>query len=266
MTMFRRLSLSVLALLAASVPLHAQTALNSTTLSTAIADEKTTAIVLASTTNVAVGDYLVVEREFMKVRQVSPTVVSRGASAAPHGSGTVVYSGANARFYADRPRVGSCTRVNERYLPHIVNPTGEVYDCPTGAGVWVYQNDPAALTVQCRMLLIADMVDQSCFTADRPYVITKITEVHKVAEASGTLTMIPKKQTTTQAPASGTALATAIDGVTTGNAAETVKTATLTTTASALLLAAGDRIGIDFTDDTAGELAGVTFTFTLSPR
>jgi hypothetical protein len=40
----------------------------------------------------------------------------------------------------------------------------------------------------------------------------------------------------------------------------------LTATQSLLILAAGDRLGIDFTDDVAGELAGTLVTFTLVPR
>jgi hypothetical protein len=33
-----------------------------------------------------------------------------------------------------------------------------------------------------------------------------------------------------------------------------------------LQLAAGNRLGLDFTDDVAGELVGVIVTFTLWPR
>lgn len=268
MTLFRRLALSVCAVIVAAGTASAQTALNSTTLSTAITTTSQDTIVLAATTNVSVGDILFVNREAMKVFSVTPTKVSRGhqSRATTHLAGEVVYTGAPERFKETVPTGGSCTRATERFLPRIVLPAGDVYDCYTSANVWIHLNSPAAIVRECRMLLIADMVDQSCFVADRPYAIVKILEVHKVAEAGGTLTMIPKKQTGTQAPASGTALATAIDGVTTGNAAETVKTATLTTTTSALLLAAGDRVGIDFTDDSAGELAGVTFTFVMVPR
>lgn len=274
MTIFRRLTLSVLALLLASVPLHAQTDLYSTTLSAAVADGTTQVLTVASTSNLAVGNLLFVDREAMLVQTVTPLKVTRGTRgtvANSHGSGAKVWYGATSWFGSSIPRggmtkSGSCTRANQRYLPYIALPAGDIYDCPTSAAVWVYLNDPASIIVTCRMLLIADMVDQSCFTADRSYVITGITEVHKVAEASGTLTMIPRKQTGTQAVASGTALATAIDGVTTGNAAQTVKQAVLTTTSTALRLAPGDRIGIDFTDDTAGELADVLWTFSLSPQ
>lgn len=267
MTMFRRLTLSAILLVAAAVPLRAQTAINSTTLSAAITSTSQSRISLTSTSTVAVNDFIFVDHEAMKVIALTPLTVTRGVNsiAATHNTLSKVYTGTQDRLYADVPR-GSCSRTAEKFLPHIVLPQGDLYDCPLSANVWVLLNAPPALVVTCRMLLIADMVDQSCFTADRPYVITNITEVHKVAEAGGTLTMIPKKQTGTQAAASGAALATAIDAVTTGNAAQTVKTATLTTTATALALAAGDRIGIDFTDDTAGELADVLFTFTLSPR
>ena len=62
-----------------------------------------------------------------------------------------------------------------------------------------------------------------------------------------------------------TALATAINAVTSGTAAQTVATATLTSTEANLIVNTGDRLGLDYTDDTAGELAGVTVTFFLYP-
>lgn len=261
----------VLVTMALTLPAAAQTAVNSTTLAAAVASASDNQVRLTSTTTVAANDVLYVDSEAMLVRAVnSPYVtVARGidgTAGALHTTLSTVYTGPRIRFAQSTPVRGSCTRTSETYLPRIVPSRGEVWDCLAGAGVWIKTNGGSAMVVTCRALLIADMVDQSCFTADRPYYLTKITEVHKVAEAGGTLTLIPRRQTTTQAAASGDALATAIDMVTTGNAAQTVKTATLTTTGSLLIINPGNRLGLDFTDDTAGELADVLVTFTLIPQ
>lgn len=164
MTIFRRLSLSVLVLLAASVPLQAQTALNSTTLSAAIADNTTQVISLASTTNVSVGDLLFVDREAMLVQTVSPTKVTRGTRgtpATPHVTAALVYTGATSRFFSSIPRPGltvsgACTRASIRFLPMIALPLGDVFDCPVGTGVWVLLNSPAMLTAKTEWFTIAN--------------------------------------------------------------------------------------------------------------
>lgn len=267
---FRTGLLAVLLVLMAGASAFAQTSLNSTTFSVAVAAGDT-AVTVASASNISVGDLIFANREAMRVTSIASTrmQVVRGAGGTTvnaHPASAVVYTGVPARFYASVPVGSTCSRATERFVPHIVLPGGDIWDCFTGANAWVLLNSPNAVSVTCRALLIADMVDQSCFTADRAFVVTKITEVHKVAEAGGTLTLIPRRQTGTQAAASGDALATAIDMVTTGNAAQTVKTATLATNKALLILAPGDRLGLDFTDDTAGELADVLVTFTLVPR
>ena len=267
-----RLILAAVALGLLSSTAVAQTATDTTTLAAAVADTSNQQVSLASVTAVAVGEILYVDGEAMLARAInSPYVtVSRGVQgsrAVPHNTGATVYVAPVAAVKPGRPPRGSCTRAAETYLPQIVPSLGEIWDCPSGAGVWVKLSGPEqAMTVTCRMLLIADMVDQSCFTADRPYYVTKITYVAKVAEAAGTLTVVPRRQQGTEAAASGDALATALNAVTSGIAAETVTTATLTTTTSLLILETGNRLGIDFTDDAAGELAGVTITFTLQPQ
>ena len=61
------------------------------------------------------------------------------------------------------------------------------------------------------------------------------------------------------------ALATAINSVAGTTPAETVVTATLTTSEALLILETGNRLGLDFTDDVPGELLGVVVTFYLYP-
>lgn len=269
MKTFRTLMATVGLLLALVIPTFAQTAVNSTTLAAAVAvtDEQ---LQLASTTSVSVGDVLVVDYqgqavEAMVVRSVSSpyVTVSRGAFTTRrvgHANGATVYTGTRARFYSDTPK-GTCTRTSETYLPHIVV-GGPIYDC-AAAGVW-YRYDQM-FNVSCVTgVLYTSSIDQTCWQARQDYVITAISYVSRVVESGGTLTVIPKRQQGTEAPASGDVLATALSGVST--VAETVTAFTLTTTSADLLLDAGDRLGIDFTDDTAGELAGVIVTFTIAPR
>jgi len=119
------------------------------------------------------------------------------------------------------------------------------------------------IRVTCRAQAVADQLDQSCFIADRIYTVVAIDEVHTIAESGGTLTIMPRKQEATEAPASGQALLSAgFNGVGT---AETVLNGALTSTGADLIMAVGDRLGLDYVTDVAGELAGVVVTFTLDP-
>lgn len=274
------LALLGLAALASVAPrleqvLFAQATLQTTTLSAAVtaSGTGTSTITVASATGFAAGRTVVIDREAMLVlpSYVSGTTIPvqrgvAGTAAAAHATTTTVYVGP-ANYFTQNPQepVGPCTATSEVALPRVVLPSGRVYNCV--ASTWMEIGTRTnAIYVTCRALLIADMIDQSCFTADRRYFIANITEVHTTAESAGTLTLIPRKQTTTQAPASGAALATAIDMVGAGAVAQTVKTAALTATTTALYLDTGNRLGLDFTDDVAGELAGVVVTFTLIPQ
>lgn len=269
MKLFRHLVAATLLVLAAAGQALAQTTLNSTTLSGAVA--ATGQIVpLASVANITAGDVIVVLHanqvaEAMQVNAVNTASVTvtrgvEGTAARAHVSGATVYTGDRERFSGSTP-VGACTATNQQFLPNIALPAGTVSQC-SPAGVW-YRLDQT-FNVVCRTLLAADSIDQSCWQADGNYVLIAIREVHTTAESAGTLTLIPRRQQGTEAAASGDALATAIDMVGAGAVAQTVKTATLTTTVADLFLDSGDRLGLDFTDDVAGELAGVTVTFTLA--
>lgn len=270
LTMKRIILILACLLIAGSV--SAQTATTTTTLSSALTTGAGRTVVVASATGVAAQSLLFIDGELMTVQSVSSTTaqVARGAggtAAVPHAANAIVYVATQAQapyvfLQADKPQ-GACTSTNEQFLPQVNSRNGNIWDCPSALGLWVNMKD--AIVINCRALLIADMVDQSCFIADRPYAVAKITEVHAVKEASGTLTLIPRKNTGTQAPASGVALSSALD-MAAAATVQTVRTATLTTTPADLLLSAGNRISLDFTDDTAGELADVTVTFTLALR
>lgn len=268
----RTLMVTVGLLMALAAPAIAQTTLTSTTLAAAVT-AAAAQINVTSASGIEVGDTVAVlarnqVAELMTVRAINGTfiTVSRGVQfpAVPHLSGATLYHAPPAQIYSSDPVPGSaCTRTSEAYLPHINRTSRIVSQCSPG-GVWYRLHEQ--FTVSCRYSLSTDMVDNSCWTADGNYVLTAISYVHKTPESAGTLTVVPRRQEGTEAPASGDALATAINAVAGTTAAETLVNATLTTTGSLLLLDAGDRLGIDFTDDTAGELAGVVVMFTLAPR
>lgn len=113
--------------------------------------------------------------------------------------------------------------------------------------------------VNINLLAAADAVDRSFFVAPRACQVLSITENH--ATAGGTSAAVtPKKCTGTQAASAGTALtAAAIDLTTT---AETPQTPALSATAAALVLAAGNRIALDFSG-TISPLAQCTITIEL---
>lgn len=260
----------VLVLLAA-VSASAQTSLTSTTLAAALT-ANATQMSVASATGIEVGDRVAfIEKnrvtDVATVRAINGTfiTISRGVRGRPiaHANATTIYHAPLGQFYANDPD-GTCTRTAEQYQPHINLTSGVISHCST-AGVWYRQHEQ--ISVACKAgPLAADSIDQSCWAVDGDYVITGITYVAKTAESAGTLTIIPRRQQGTEAPASGDALATAINAVAAGTAAETVTNFTLTTTGSLLLLSSGERLGLDFTDDVAGELAGVVVTFKLAPR
>lgn len=267
----RALFASFVLLLGLAVSATAQTTLTSTTLSVA-ANADTNIVTVASATGVDVGDYLFVDREAMRVLGLTGTQVRvtrgfSGTGARAHAAAAIVYVGAPSNFASVEVVNGStCTATAETYTPRIVLPTGNVYKCQNSNWRQIGSED-SAIYVTCRTLLFADAVDQSCFTADRDYILINATEVHTTAETAGTLALELRRQQGTEAPASGDALtASSIDMVGAGAVAQTVKTPALTTTAATRLIFAGDRLGLDFTGDTAGELAGVTVTFTLVPR
>lgn len=108
-------------------------------------------------------------------------------------------------------------------------------------------------------------VDQTFFVADRAYTITAINFVHAVAESTAaTLRVQVTKDTSTNAPGAGTDLLTnnSNAGFDCKATANTVQNGTLTATAGALTLAAGDRLAVDFSA-AATELVGTTITVIL---
>ena len=103
--------------------------------------------------------------------------------------------------------------------------------------------------------------DRAFFIANRAYQVTAIRQVHSVA-AGGASTLQVTKDTGTTAPGAGSdLLSSAFDLNATAN---TVQTGALTATAADLLLAAGDRLSIDFAN-TIQSTAGLVVTVSLKP-
>lgn len=144
MTLIRRsllsTALTVAMLLAGLATAFAQVTLNTTT-NTAAINATQTLFPLTSVSNITVKDGLFIDREFMRVNAIDTVALTvtvtrgqQGTSARTHTTGAPVYTGPYGRFYL-KEVVGSCTASAEEFLPHIVLPSGNVYQCSSGE--WV---------------------------------------------------------------------------------------------------------------------------------
>lgn len=104
----------------------------------------------------------------------------------------------------------------------------------------------------------ASSIDKTCFVATRAYVVQGISGSPTVAGSDGgAVTAAIKKASGTTAIASGTALHSGTYNL--KGTADTVQNLTLSTTSGVTAIAAGDRIGIDFT----GTLTAATGVITV---
>lgn len=121
----------------------------------------------------------------------------------------------------------------------------------------------ATVPVTATRIANADNIDSNIFVANRPFKVVGISEVHTTAGSDGgAVTLQVRKCTGTQAPASGVALLASTINL--KGTAQTVQAGTLTSTAEDLVLAAGDRLALDYTG-TITSLAGVQVTVDLLP-
>jgi hypothetical protein len=266
-------SLLLIAALALSgaVPAWGQTALDTTTITAPVTDSANQ-IVVASASNIEVGDTIFIDREAMRVRAINGLylTVSRGVSGSPaqgHVDNAHVYIGAGGdgdelRFYSSSPG-GSCTRSSERFLPRVVPNTGYVYDCL--AGVWtVIRGQRSQRTVEfVQGGTAADALDTIFFIADRPYTVTRVDAIWATAESTGAMDIMVEKLTGTTACASGTDLLSAVIDAT--GTANTVNNGSLTATTADLLLAAGNRLCVDLSA-TPNEVVNMVVTVTLDAQ
>lgn len=115
-------------------------------------------------------------------------------------------------------------------------------------------------------VLTAAIGDSVIFIANRAYQVVSAREIHAVAAGGASVVQITK-DTGTQAPGAGVDLLT--NNTNTGfdlNAtANTVQTATLSATPANLLLAAGDRLSVDFSAAIQSS-SGIAITVCLAPK
>lgn len=125
--------------------------------------------------------------------------------------------------------------------------------------------DVAGRTIQANLVLNSLCVDQAIFTADRPYQVVGVTEIHATAgNDAAAVNLQLTKDTGTNAPGAGTDLLTnnTNAGFDLKGSANTLQTGTLVATEASLQLAAGDRLSLDFAG-TITTLAGVQVTVSL---
>jgi hypothetical protein len=103
--------------------------------------------------------------------------------------------------------------------------------------------------------------NQVFFIATRAMIVTNISQVHSTA-AGGASTLDVTKDTTTGAPASGTALGQSAFNL--NATANTVQNATLSATIATITLAAGDRLAVKY-NNTIQSSAGVVVTACMAP-
>lgn len=103
----------------------------------------------------------------------------------------------------------------------------------------------------------ASSIDKVCFVATRAYVVKGIAGMPVVAGTdAAAVTAAIKKASGTTAIASGTALHSSTMNL--KGTINTVQTLTLSTTASELAIAAGDRVGVDFTGTMTAAVGVIT--------
>lgn len=181
-----------------------------------------------------------------------------------------------ANFFGLQIAKAQATVRGQLYLePMSARPTDDTNE---GAVAWddaaggLVQNDGTvyrALSdrhlIRHNMPLNADCVDQSFFIADRAYKVKAIYEIHATAgNDAGAVNVQVTKDTGTDAPGAGTDLLTnnTNAGFNMKGTANTLQTGTLTATAASLLLAAGDRLSVDFAG-VVTTLAGVSVQVVL---
>lgn len=162
--LFSILSLAAV-LMALSVGAFAQTATPFTTLSAAIADERTPRLTVTSATGFVAStgnlDYgIFIDNEFMRITAVSGTIITVNraqarTSATAHKSGAYVFygqygsqpaPGTTGGPFIQSPAQGSCTRTAYTYMPMIqINASAlggqAMYDCV--GGTWSKQTLPS---------------------------------------------------------------------------------------------------------------------------
>lgn len=139
---------------------------------------------------------------------------------------------------------------------------------PGSAGIWIDSANVAKFNpdgtsrnlapIVVTETILAASVDENVFVAPFACKLVRAQEAHSVVGGASAAVDV-KKCTGTTAPASGTTmLASTFDLTATIN---TVVDKSLSATAANLLLAAGDRVALDFSGTLTGLVGSVTLTF-----
>ena len=144
MKTFRMMLIGLAALLALSSPAYAQRLLDNTTLAANLSDTATT-VTLTSNDAAAVGEFIVADREVMRITSVSTTdetvTVQRGqggTAAGAHDNAETAFVVAGGDLKTVDPSYGAdCTRGTGQaaVLPWINTRNGNIWKC-LPSGVW----------------------------------------------------------------------------------------------------------------------------------
>ena len=170
---------------------------------------------------------------------------------------------------ADAP--GEITTVIGKVIPGAMTALGTAQDkllrvdySEGGGGGGLVIESKVTLTSE----LLAASVDKWVFIADRPYAVTLVTEIHSVVGGSGAV-LRPRKVTAAGTDAPGAAAGATVKELTAADidlttTVNTTQTPALTATGADLLLAVGDKIGLNL----GGTLTGLVgqIVITLEPR
>ena len=282
----------VFALLLFAIPLHAQTATTETTLSAAITTPVQDSITVTSATNMAANQFLWIAGanggELVRIKSTYssgttiPVLRNQGGKVAPHLSGEKIIVGRDSPklgvftpasgtqtggvtsgiFLVTTP-YGVCTPASQQFTVMVNVNTGDRVSCvgDTFSIIGGPNSQVKIVTAYALTATIAN-VDSTFFVADRPYKVVGVSEIHNTIEDSASSWDL-KKDTSTNAPGAGSSLLASTFDLTATT--RVVQNGTLTSTASRLHLAAGDRLAWDATG-TIDTVVGVIMSVSLVPE
>lgn len=159
---------------------------------------------------------------------------------------------------------GTIPSVAGRVVPGTATTLGTAYDKLLLVDFAANAAGDAIAPVVVTSELLAASVDKWVFVADRAYQVLSVKEVHSVIGGSGAVVR-PRKVTAAGTDAPGAAASTTVKELTQADfdltsTIDTVVSGTLSATASDLLLAAGDKIGLNFGGTLTGLVGVIAIT------
>lgn len=283
--LFARFTLAVALLAAFCLPAHAQVALPSTTLSSALGtppDNGPGCFSVASATGIVSPGFttpnyptgnqtvLFTDREAIFVTSLNGTYVCgvRGwgsGKATPHVTGAVVYV-ASPNQFTNIEKVGACNAANEPYLPQINLTTGNIFDCKS-SGQWIMVGngtmDPAGNYINTFCTGTAGTAETEFLNGVACSAATTQTFVYTIPYA-GTLANFRASASANFLGTGGSTFTVKKNGsATTIVCAPTAATKVCTDTTHSVAVVAGDLISISFLSATSDTAANLSVTLGL---